>query len=560
MNSSTPPVIAFELGVGEFRIVTPEAVYQIKVCHDLVEATRVDEDKSGPASPGGQNAEEAQPESFFQEISEELFDKIGRLARKLSVSVEELPEQLDAPDLDETDQQLENAKGQLEEVVKLTEKASMTIMDTADLIQTDMDELRGQLDILQNLDLMAAQPPESGLSASDTPTPQVNICDKPPIDPAFFDKLGELRIFIETLLNQAETEPPSAAEPVMTPPAPTAAEPEPEAVPPQAAVQTIMVTRFDVDVVFQTLYELCTNESVKDHIKAMREAQQTAFNTTAVADHLSELAPTVDEEDGFFNFPITAVLKSLYGATASEEYRLILKKMNQTAASIFLDSVLPIEGETTEVEIPAEAAPAPEAPPAEPVVETTPEPETDSPIEENAQVCSLDDLKTIKNLATEIEQLGSALAAPAPGNETVQVVEGGPLYTSILTKDRDTIVATVTMAHTLIRQTGAHLTRILETLSFQDLSGQRIMKVVSLIGEVQMQLLSILISVNTKLKVHQETGTIEANSATAEKMAQDEVDRALEKLSGGPSSLLGPGAEARLDQGAVNDLLAQLGF
>ncbi len=40
MSSTAPPIIAFELGVGEFRIVTPGAVYQIKVCHYLVEATK----------------------------------------------------------------------------------------------------------------------------------------------------------------------------------------------------------------------------------------------------------------------------------------------------------------------------------------------------------------------------------------------------------------------------------------------------------------------------------------------------------------------------------------
>ena len=561
MNSSTPPVIAFELGVGEFRIVTPEAVYQIKVCHDLVEATRVDEPKNGPPLPAGPAADQAagpEPESFFQEISEELFDKIGRLARKLSVSVEELPSQLEAPDLDETDQQLENAKGQLEEVVKITEKASMTIMDTADLIQTDMDELRSQLDILQNLDLMAAPVSPGDLPAAEGPAPPINISGKSPVDPAFFDKLGELRNFIDNLLSQTAAETLPAAEPEEAPALAAEAAPEPAAAPAPAA-QTIMVTRFDVDVVFQTLYELCTNESVKDHIKIMREAQNEAFNTSAVADHLSELAPSVDEEDGFYNFPIATVLKTLYGATASEDFRLTLKKMNQTAASIFLDSVLPIEGETTEVEVPLEAAPEPEPiAPAPPVMEAGPEPaDGGGPV----PVCSRDDLKVIGDLAAELQRLGSALAAPAPAGEAAEAVEGGPLYTSILTRDRDTIVGTVKMAHTLIRQTGDHLTRILEALSFQDLSGQRIMKVVSLIGDVQMQLLSILISVNAKLKVHQETGAVDAKSDSTEKMAQAEVDKALEKLAGGgPSSLLGPGSETRLDQGAVNDLLAQLGF
>ena len=60
MNNSSP-IIAFELGVGEFRIVTPEAVYQIKVSPDLVEATRTGEAPGHPESPG-------EPNAFFQQL------------------------------------------------------------------------------------------------------------------------------------------------------------------------------------------------------------------------------------------------------------------------------------------------------------------------------------------------------------------------------------------------------------------------------------------------------------------------------------------------------------
>ena len=583
MSSSTPPIIAFELGVGEFRIVTPEAVYQIKVCHDLVEATKALEAPPAEADGNGHNG--GKSPTFYQEISEELFDKVGRLARSLSVSVEDLPGQINAPDLDETDQQLESAKGQLEEIVKLTEKASMSIMDSADQIQTDMDQLRGQLDILQNLDLMAelngAAPPAAAEGAA-----QVNICDKAPLDPTFFDKLTELKAYISGLMAgaagpaPADPVPEPAAEPEEPEAAPEPAPaPEPEPEPAPAAPQMVTVVRFDVDVVFQTLYELCTNESVKDHIKTMREAQEAAFNSQEVADKLSEMAPTVDEEDGFYNFPIPAVLKTLYAATGSEDFKTTLKKMNQTAASIFLDSVLPIEGETVEVEVPGEAPAAPPEPEPEPQA-AAPEPEPDpepepapvaepepaAPADEPApggSGCSLAELQTIETLAAEIERLGLSArtgAAPAEGGGVVvSAGQSGGLYTSILTQDRDTIVKTVTMAHNLIQQTGGHLTHILETLSFQDLSGQRIMKVVSLIGDIQMQLLSILVSVNTKLKVHQESGEEDVKNGKVEQMAQEEVDKALEKVAGN-SALLGPGAESRLDQGAVNDLLSQLGF
>jgi chemotaxis protein CheZ len=166
-------------------------------------------------------------------------------------------------------------------------------------------------------------------------------------------------------------------------------------------------------------------------------------------------------------------------------------------------------------------------------------------------------------MTSELEDLArSGAAAPAAAAPAPPPGEGeGGLYTPVLTQDCETIVQAVSQADELIQKTGGHLTRILETLSFQDLSGQRIKKVVSLIGDIQTQLLSILVSVNTKLKVHQENQDQSSDRETTEKMAQDEVDRALEKLSvDAPSETLGPGAKNRLNQGAVNDLLSQLGF
>ncbi|MDR1045619.1 MAG: protein phosphatase CheZ [Candidatus Adiutrix sp.] len=540
MSSSNPPVIAFELGVGEFRIVTPEAVYQIKVCQDLMEAARAAE---GQSSPGG-----AYP-TFFQELSEELFDKIGHLARKLSVSVEELPAQITSSDLDQTDRQLENAKGQLEEIVKITEKASMSIMDSADQIQTDMDQLRRQMDILQQTVLTAASVQEAP-SAGAGP-PQARPRGRPPASPVFLEKLGELKDYIEKLLKLSAESPP-AADPAPAETPPTGPEPAPAAEA-AAPAQSLSLVRFDVDVVFQTLYELCTNESVKDHIKLMREAQAGSFNGREIADKLSETAATVDEEDGFYNFPIPTILKILYAATGSEDFRGTLKKMNQTAAGIFLDSVLPIEGQNLEIEIPA-AAPPPAAAPV-------PEAEAPAAPEKPAAgaVCSLDDLKAIRAMVAELDEPEPDSPAPADAGEGAapEAAENPSIYTSILTRDRDTIVKTVGLAHQLIQRTSSQLTHILETLSFQDLSGQRIMKVVATIGDIQMQLLAILVSFNTKIKVHQESGE-DPKSGRAEKMAQEEVDKALEKVGG--SVLMGPGDGTRLDQHAVNDLLAQMGF
>jgi chemotaxis regulatin CheY-phosphate phosphatase CheZ len=537
MNSA-PPIIAFELGVGDFRIVTPEAVYQIKVCPDLVEATRAGE-APGEAVVAPSEAiapAEGAVDAFFQDLSQELFDKVGRLARRLSVSVEELPADMPSDALGDTDQQLENAKGQLEEIIDITEKASMSIMDSADEIQDHLTQLRDQMDILNGLNFIA------GTEGEIEPPPQAEPSEAPDAGSVLADKAAEINALLDRLLERELVE----AAPSPPPPAPA---PSPVETPPTPA-EMVTIIHFDVDVVFQTLYELCTNESVKDHIRLMRESQAASFDSQDISGKLTEMAPTVTVEDGFYNFPITAILKILYGAASSEDFRNILKKMNQTAASIFLDEVLPVEGEAMEVE-----AAAPAAPPA-PEPEPEPAPAESAPLEEPVSSGSVPaDLKTLRALTAELEDMARSGPAPAKG------AGGDGLYTRIPAQDRDTMVGAVSQANELIHKIGRHLTRILETLSFQDLSGQRIKKVVAMMGDIQTQLLSILVSVDTKLKVHQARQDQAADPEKTERMAQDEVDKALEKLMpAGPAEMLGPGAENRLNQNAVNDLLSQLGF
>ena len=527
--NNTPPSIAFELGVGEFRIVTPEAVYQIKVCPNLVEATQAGE----AAQTQGADLGSAAGQPFFQELSQELFDKVGRLARQLSLSVEELPGEMSADALGDTDQQLESAKGQLEEVIDLTEKASMSIMDSADEIQSHLTRLGDQLGALRGLNFLA--------QGEDAPSPDL---PRPDSGAPLLEKLAEINGLLDSLLAPAPDEAPPPEAP---PPAP-----EPQAAPPEApAGENLSVLHFEADVVFQTLYELCTNESVKDHIRLMREALAGDFDGQGISDKLAEMSATVEVEDGFYNFPIPAILKTIYGATSSEEFRTVLKKMNQTAASIFLDNVLPIEAETMEIEVPGTQPPAPAMAAAAPPAPADSTPQDLSPQDSIPSGPAQDGLLTLRALTAELEDMVRSGAGEG---------EAGAC-TPALTRDRDTVVQAVSQGDDLMQKISRHLTRILETLAFQDLSGQRIKRVVGLMGDIQTQLLSILVSVDTKLKVHQAGQDQAHDPQKTEKMAQDEVDKALEKLmADSPSELMGPGAEHRLNQNAVNDLLAQLGF
>jgi chemotaxis protein CheZ len=176
-------------------------------------------------------------------------------------------------------------------------------------------------------------------------------------------------------------------------------------------------------------------------------------------------------------------------------------------------------------------------------------------------VPSAEDMVLLNNIVSELDTFVETMSLnQSVGAEPAQNNESGALYTSILIDDRDTVIRTVATADKLIKNTTSHLTHIMEALSFQDLSGQRIKKIVDLIGDIQVQLLSLLVSIDSKIKAHQDTQTTPRPKEETEKVAQAEVDKMLEKLSGEHSELNGPGAENRLNQGAVNDLLAELGF
>ncbi|MDR1656913.1 MAG: protein phosphatase CheZ [Deltaproteobacteria bacterium] len=527
--SPNPPVIGFELGVGEFRIVTPEAVYQIRVLPDLVVAntdlgvlvpnlvqgTGAANRPSVPISTLSSpvDLEKGNGGTFFQEISEELFERVGQLARQLSVSVGQLPS-VPQSDLSKTGHDLEDAKGQLEEVVELTEKASLTILDLADQIQLDMDKLNLQMANLKKLESLLAV-------GSEADSPDLDAADAD----RFVQKFAELKKAMDSF--DFPQDQPSAPPELSESPA--------EAT---AAIQSVSTVVFNVATVFQTLYEFCTNESVKEHIKAMIAAHaQGQFNSAAIEAQMNEQAKDLDDDDGFYNYPIPALLKILYANTDSEEFRTTLKKMNQTVGNIFLENNLPIEGQIELVEMP----------PAEPAPVKT---ESANDPGQRALGPGL----AAKNL---IDELSDLLPAALNAGSSTPKSKG---YAAISVSDRDTIVETVATSEKMAQSITRHLTHIMEALSFQDLSGQRIKRIVSLLDEIQVQLLTVLVSVNTKIKAHHNAPTTYHPKEETEKVAQAEVDRMLEKLSTEPSELQGPGAENRLDQGAVNDLLAQMGF
>jgi chemotaxis protein CheZ len=91
----------------------------------------------------------------------------------------------------------------------------------------------------------------------------------------------------------------------------------------------------------------------------------------------------------------------------------------------------------------------------------------------------------------------------------------------------------------------ADLMSIMTTLSFQDLTGQRIKRIIGAIKNVETIVLDLYLSTGLKLKAHQETPEMDLDQIEAE--AERKV-----------SELKGPQQDT--NQASVDDLLASLGL
>ncbi len=537
------PVIRLELSSGVFRIKTGEAVYEItvspaggvtKVIEKIVEKevpVPVPEPAPAPAPPAPPPQEEPAPAetadekpaaaqqpvtdatetssaeqdfAFYKEISEEMLNEIGKLARDLSLSIKEMPsaDELQHVDIQKAGVDLESAKGLLGDIVKMTEKATMEIMDLSESIQDDCETIQNNLAEVKKLDFVGNNVPSSGSAPDEALVKAVDD---------MLEHNRQLKDLLESVPVPEPAEQPAAEQPD-----------EPE-------TKVVTVYSFDFDVLFQTLYELCTNEAVKKHIKAMREAREDEFDKEAVMQALSEMAPEVDVEDNFFNFSLTELLKTLFKNTDSDKNRQILKKMNQSAASIFLDQVLPIEGTVEEKEVAVESTPAAGQPSGD---------ARDGPLDEARGIVA-------RNIEL-LEKLSRRLRETAPAEQDSSE------YSMVRKDDHDKLIAAMESSDAVIQKIVASIRQILESLSFQDLSGQRIIKIADTLTNVQVQLLSILVSFGVKLKGKQEC------SGDFDDTVGDTVHSMMGRIA--EENWEQEGQKSPLDQNEVDKLLAELGF
>jgi chemotaxis regulatin CheY-phosphate phosphatase CheZ len=553
MAGRQPPEINLELSGGSLTIRTTEAIYKITASSapggapalppssvpqpqalpsssaamqdDLEDWPEVDLPASPEDAPAAQASTGApEDEGYYRELSHDMYREVGRLARRLSMSIRDVKvEKIESLDLESmAGEQLEQAKDQLESVVKMTEQATLQIMDQGETIQAAIDQARN---IMQQINTTSE---EAGSTAGEGGEALEKLNQAVGAVSQYLTSLGESPLAdLAALAEAAAGELGSAGEaPAEAAPAEAPAEPAGP------------YYQFPVDLVFQTTYELCTNETVKKHIKAMWDSADQAFDASAIEKELNGLVSGGPDEDNFLNLDLKGVLKVLFNATNQDRFKQVIKKMASTVDQIFLEQTLPLEAMPGE----APAAPAAKPTPAAPAAPAGPSPEA------IAKVAEL--IEAIKAKSQELTppQLPGELQALL--EEALSTATGGQPNTvqPELVQELDQTMAVIFSS----------VNSIIEALSFQDLSGQAIYRIVRLLTDFQVQLLAMVVSFGSKLKFKAEGKDV--TSDQSEKLAQEEVDKALESLGIGGGDEDESAGGSKLDQDTVNSLLDSMGF
>ena len=528
MTTEKKSEVNLEIYSGFLRIAAEDVVYNItvlethessvaKVVDKIIKAERPGDD----FVPDPQVAETAGNmqelpdddqgnDEFYKSVSNNLYNDIGNLAKNLTSTIMDLPAEdrrSKRADLDDADEKIEVAKNELRDIVKMTEKAAMEIMDHVENVQEQAHDVKNLLALLK--DHSAFQKPVESEFKEE------------PEEPSIVAKVDELK---KTVLE---------AQKIIS-----AIQEETDAAPEQPAeprVKTEKRTRFlfPLDVIFQTLYELCTNETVKTHITTARTKAEEIFNSDVFYDSVSpKVAELNPDEDNFYQVPMTDLFTSLGDACSDKGIANLLKKMDSGQSNIFLDMSLPLEvppTEEVEIEVPSDKAEDPPAPPA-----AKPDPRIDN----------LN--KILGNSLALIDNMSTIAAEPAPSAK----LDSQSLMTI---EDQSEIFEKIEKSFGIADSIGAVVTKITQALSFQDLSGQRILKIIKLLTDFQIQLVAMVVSFGSQLKHKERNRSITVEESKA--LAQKDVDSYIDTMTGA-----GDEEERELDQASVNQVLENLGF
>ncbi len=515
MATGNKPEIYLEIGAGFFRIPTSEAIYNITVlAGPETSVTRVVEkvverEKERPSAfpdtameAVSQGLATAGEDDFYREISSDIYHDIGKLAKSLSSTLMDIPAEdrlKKRVELDEAGDKIEDAKNQLKDVVEMTEKAAMQIMDKVEDVQGRTDDVKELLSGLRDHPAFAVGKADEGAGETDAPHPCGDI-------EALQEQIGRALDMVANMRVGGNEQP---------------------LPPPEVKKEKKVRYLFDLDVIFQTLYELCTNETVKEHIATTRQKAAEIFARETFYDAISPKAATYEaDSDNFFTVPMSDVFAALFKACRDKGICNLLKKMDAGQSSIFLDQTIPLEVPPTE-EFEVEVA-------GEEVATTSPAAAPDPRLDELEELLarSLEKIVAIPDKAARM--------SAAAGCSSMTMEDQKEIFQRI--EDAFAIAATIS----------GDVSKITEALSFQDLSGQQIMKIIKLLSDFQVQLLALVVSFGSQLKHKEKNKGISLEES--KKLAQEDVDNYINRLAGGDET------DGVLDQDTVNRMLEEMGF
>ncbi len=536
MSTAGKSEVNLEISAGFFRISTDTVVYNITVlgggetgATQVVRHILAEEKPPVPILAAPEPAREdmvvaplaagAEGDDYYKQVSNDIFNDIGKLAKSLSSTMGEIPledRRMKRVELDEAGEKIEDAKNQLHDIVSMTERATMEIMDQVEKVQNQTDGVKDLLLSLKTHNAFQTEAIAAGEAGAQSAIVTLQNLQ---------EKIGQANALIVALQESAGAGGEEAG--VVLDLA-------------EAAPEMVKRTRylFALDTIFQTMYELCTNETVKTHITGARKNAGEIFDHSGFVDAMGEkirdLAP---DSDNFFTVPLGDVLSALLAACSDPKTQNLLKKMNLNQAEIFLDQNLPLEVPPTE-EI-EEAAPASVVTSPLDAVQTGPAaPQGADPRFAELGGMLAESLTLAGDLTESLEQMRSG---QVPGMSKMTIEDQRDIFKKI--EDAFEVASAIT----------DDISRITEALSFQDLSGQQILKIIKLLTDFQVQLLAIVVSFGSQLKIKEKNAGITVEES--KRIAQEDVDKYLNSMTTGEV-----GGEGSLDQDAVNDLLKGLGF
>ncbi len=442
---------------------------------------------SRPAAPTPEIGARVSPEApqglelsaelnHYRELSQEIYESLGKLAKDINLSIQDLSlAEIIQSAMDSPGEHLDQARNQVTDVLQMTEQATLNIMDLVEDIREDCLTVQTKL-------LKMAAPPEEAedlpLESLATEAPDQNLWDQVLAQAEALDQLVHA--------GDAQEISPAAAVPL-----------------------------FSLADILQILLEFCTNEKVKQHLKAVQAKQDVIFRALEAERAISLLAAEMPLEDGFHQLSVEPLLNLLKAHCEDERVKDLFTKMASSADKLFPIEALPLEAQGLEEEFAEEPA-ASEG-----------NPELTSRWESLQQ--------TLKLLAKQ--RLGAATgmgAACPPSGGAAEVKE---------------------VLETVDGITGS-LSRIVEALSFQDLSGQRLLKILKIIRQLQVHVLTLLVAAGQKLRLDDHS-----RPGRESDLARKELDRLLHSIEPTADQEIAASPEDKpLDQDAINDLLTGMGF